>query len=198
MNLKQEAEKIMEQTGKVRGVVFYTHSSYIVKREGQKGLELVENKMQEIGYPVKFNEIKSFDWYSEAHSALVVLTAKEVFNWSEDDIFDMGNNSPKYSLIINLLMKYFLSARKTFESAPKYWEKYYDFGYLKVVDFSEDKKIVVIRTIGYKTHPLICIFHKGFFMRVAQYVIKSEKLTIEETKCVFKGDDYNEYKIKWQ
>lgn len=197
-NLKKEADKLMEMKGNVRGEAFRTHATYIRHREGERGVKAVEKKMTELGYPLKFDEIKPLRWYSESHSVLVILVAKELFNWKDSDIFDMGNSAPKYSFIVKLLMKYFLSPKTTLEQSPKYWRKHYDFGKLEVCQFDEKEKYMSVRVKGYKTHPIVCIFHKGYFLRLCQYVIKSKNITIEETKCMFKGDPYHEHVVRWE
>lgn len=195
---KKEADELMKLKGNVRGVVFQTHAAYICQREGEKGLTAVEEKMKESGYPVKFDEVKPFKWYPEAQTILVILVAKKLFNWDDFDIFDMGNTAPKYSFIVKLLMKYFLSPKKTLEMSPKYWNKHYDFGELEIGQFNEKAKYASVRVKGYKTHPIVCIFHKGYFLRLLQYVIRSRSVTMEETKCAFKGDPYHEYVGKWE
>ena len=196
--LKKEADKLMKVKGNVRGAVFKTHASYIRYREGKKGVEAVEKKMKELGYPVKFNEIESLKWYSEARTVLVILVAKELFGWKDSDVFDMGNNAPKYSFIVKLLVRYFLSPKKTLEQSPKYWKKHYDFGKLEIGQFNEKEKYMSVQIKEYKTHHIVCIFHKGYFLRLCQFVIKSKNITIEETKCVFRGDPYHEYVVRWE
>ncbi len=197
-NLKKEADELMGIKGNVKGVVFQTHAAYIRHREGENGLMAVEKKMEELGYPVKFNEVKPFKWYSEAHTILVILVAKDIFGWDDSDIFDMGNSAPKYSFIVKLLMRYFLSPKKTLEMSPRYWKKHYDFGELEIGEYNEKEKYMSVRVKGYKAHPIVCIFHKGYFLRLVQYVVKSKNITMEETRCVFKGDPYHEYVGKWE
>ncbi len=197
-DLKKEADILMKIKGNVKGVVFQTHAAYIRQREGEKGLRMVEEKMKELGYPVKFDEIKTLKWYPETHTVLVILVARELFGWKDSDIFDMGNNAPKYSFIVRLLMKYFLSPKTTLEQSPKYWKKHYDFGELEVAQYNEKEKYMSVRVKGYKTHPVVCIFHKGYFLRLCQYVIKSKNITIEETKCAFRGDPYHEHVVRWK
>ena len=197
-NLKEEADELMKIEGNVKGVVFRTHASYIRDKEGEKGLRLVEEKMKELGYPVKFSEVEPFRWYRESQTILVILVAKEIFHWRDSDVFDMGNAAPKYSLIVKLLMKYFLSPKTTLRESPKYWMKHYDFGMLEVHEYNEKEKRMSVRIKEYKTHPIVCIFHKGYFLHIAQYVIKSQKIGIEETKCVYRGDPFHEYTVTWK
>jgi len=114
------------------------------------------------------------------------------------DIFEMGNSAPKYSFIVKLLMKFFLSPLRSFKEGPNYWKKHYDFGILDTHELNEKEKYLVIRLKEYKFHPIICIYFQGYFQRIAQYVIKSEKFTTEETKCMHRGDLYHEFVVHWQ
>jgi len=194
--LKKEADRLMKIKGNARGATFRTHEVYIRNREGEKGVKEVEAKLKELGYPFKFKEIDTMGWYPEGLSTLIVLVSKELFHWKESDIFDMGNSAPKYSFIVRFLIKYFLSLKKSFEQAPEYWKKHLDFGRLENVEFNEKEKYLIVRAVGYKFHPIMCIYHKGYFLRIAQHVLP--KATIEETKCIYKGDPYDEYVISWK
>ena len=196
-SLEEEANRLMKIKGNARGVTLQTHAEYILYKKGDEGLRRVEEKLKELGYPLKFKEVRPLKWYPEGLGVLVLLVAKEIFNWSKSDIFDMGNSAPKYSFVVKLLLKYFLSPRRSFQESPKYWRKHYDFGELETGEFNEKEKYLIVREKGYKFHPIACIFHSGYFLRIAQYVIKSEKITIEETKCMFKGDPYHEFIIRW-
>ena len=196
--LKQEADRLMKIKGNVKGAVFFGHAAYVRYKEEEKGIKAIEDKLKELGHPLKFKEVKELDWYPEALSVLIIITAKEIFNWKDSDIFEMGNFAPKNSFIARLLMKYFLSLKKVFKECPKYWQKHFNFGEMKSCEINEKKKYIVFQIKGYKFHPLICIYLAGYFLRVAQFVIKSKNITIKEIKCVFKGDPYDEYIINWE
>ena len=197
-SLKEEAAKLMQLEGNVRGEVFLDNAAYIKYREGEEGLILVEEKLAELGYPLKFTAFTSLKWYPESLSVLVILVAKEIFNWSEDDLFEMGNSVPKFSFIVKMLMGHFISPKKCFEESPKYWKSHFDFGELEAAEFNEKEKYLKVRVKGYKFHPFICACHAGYFLRIAQFVLQGEKITIKETKCIHKGDPYHEYLISWQ
>jgi hypothetical protein len=197
LSLEEEAERLMKIGGNVRGEIFHNDAAYIRYRNGEAGLSKVEEKMKELGHPINFKEIRSLEWYPEALSVLVRLTAKEVFNWRDSDIFDMGNSSPKHSFTSKVLIKYLLSLKEIAKKIPNYWKKHLDFGTLEVVKLNEEEKHLTLRVVGYKFHPIMCIYHSGYFLRIAQFVIKSGKITIEEIKCPHRGNPHHEYIIKW-
>jgi len=196
--LKEEAEKLMQIKGNVKGVVLNVTLLYIRNKKGEEGVKLIEETMKELGHSFKFSEIQPLSWYKEGLSVFLILVAKELFDWTDKDIFDMGNSAPKFSLLTKILIRHFVSLRRTFEEANIQWHKHFDFADLEPVQINEKEKYLILRIKGYKFHPLICSYHAGYFLRVTQYVAKTEKIGVEETKCMFKGDDYHEYLIKWE
>ena len=195
---KEEIQDLMGIKGNARGAILQSHGIFIQKKEGKEGLEAVEKKTAELGYPVNFKKFRSGEWYPESLSTLIILTAKNLFGWTEKDIFEMGRSAPKYNFIAKILMRYFVSLEKFMAEVPKYWSKHFDCGKLEVIQFDEKKKYIVLREKDFKFHPITCIYHAGYYQGISEYIIKSEKISVEETKCVFKGDSYNEYLITWE
>ena len=194
--LKESADRLMSLQGKVRGEKFRTHAAYILLKKGDHGLKAIEKKMEEIGYPFKFQEVLSLEWYPIGYSPLVMIIAKSLFNWTDKDIFDMGYSAPKHSFLFKMALRWAVSIQRMIEESPGYWRKHYDFGEIEAVDIDIDKKQIVARISGFKIDPIMCPYLRGYILRMLQYVIK-EEARIEESKSVHKGDDYEEYIIKW-
>lgn len=195
---KIEIENLMRIKGNVRGGVIQANVVFIREMAGVEKLKAVEGKMTELGYPLDFSKINVGEWYPEALSVLIILVAKDLFNWTEKDIFEMGNSAPKYSFISKIVMRYFLSLERIIKEIPNYWKYHFDFGGLESYKWSEKEKYLILQEKGYKFHSLLCIYHSGYFLRIAQFAIKCKKITIKETKCMFKGDPYHEYLIEWK
>ena len=196
---KQEVIEIMKIPGNVRGAILQTLADYIRYKKKDEGVKMVEEKLKELGHPLKFEEIKPLSWYPESTTVLILFASKEVFNWADDDIFEMGNFTPKSSFIVTMFIKHFVSLKKTLEQSNIHWRKNLDFGEFEPTELNEKEKYIVLRIKGvYKFHRLLCIYHGGYFLRVAQFVIKSKKITIEETKCMLKGAPYHEYLVRWE
>jgi hypothetical protein len=194
---KEEIEELKKVEGNVRGDVIKSNASFIRRKEGKEGLKALEKKMAELGYHLNFDKIDPEKWYPVSLSALMIVITKDLFNWSEKDIFEMGNSAPKFSFLAKYVLKYFLSLKRFAKEVPKYWRHHFDFGELEVSELNEGKRYLILREKGYKTHPLICIYHAGYYLGVARFIIKSQKIEIKEIKCVFKGDPYHEYLITW-
>ncbi|OGZ63967.1 MAG: hypothetical protein A2998_01270 [Candidatus Staskawiczbacteria bacterium RIFCSPLOWO2_01_FULL_37_25b] len=195
---KEEVDEIMKIPGNVRGEAILTDFKYVRYRKGGQGLKMLEEKLKELGWPIKLEDIRSMEWYPIRMDILKILIIKEIFNWTDKDIFEMGSFSAKGSFLMEMLMKYFISPQKSFGESPKYWKKNFDFGELEAHEFNKKKKYIVFRLRNFKTHPVICANHAGYFLQMAKYVLKSKNITVEETKCMFKGDPYHEYIIRWE
>jgi hypothetical protein len=104
----------------------------------------------------------------------------------------MGYAAPSGSLIVKLLMKFFVDFRKIVKESPVYWKKHYTTGKLEVVYFNDETKDVTVHLKDIKIHPLFCLYLEGYFERLYQFVTGKEGRA-KETKCMFKGAPYHEY-----
>ncbi len=195
-SLKEEAQQLMRKNGNVKGEALRTQVEYVRSRKGEDGLKKVLEKMEETGYSFEVEKLKYQHWYPEALDALFILTAKKVFNWGDEDIFDMGKFAPRQSFIVKLSAQYLFSIKNLIKVAPMLWKKHYDFGNLRAELNEEGRKINVV-VEDYKIHPVMCKFFEGYFVSVFKFCTKSEKIKIEETKCAFKEDSNHEYVLRW-
>jgi hypothetical protein len=198
MITKKEAEEIMKIKGHVRGEGILTDLEYVRYREGEEGIKKLQEKLRELGWPLKFEEIKSTEWYPIGLDVLKTLVIKDLFNWTDKDVFEMGAYSARVSFLLKMFLRYFFSPQRVYQESPKYWRKNYDVGELETPEFNEKEKYMIFRLKNLKLHPINCINFAGYFLQVAKYVIKTKEITIEETKCVFKGDPYIEFVIRWK
>lgn len=195
---KDEVEKFLKIPGAVRGVVFKTDFEYVKERLGLEGVNTLKAKIKEWDIPIDYERIKVTNWYPIGLRVLSLLVIKEVFNWRDDEIFNLGNSAPKHSFVVAMLMKHFLSFQKTFEAAPKYWKHHYTVGEMEPAVFNEKEKYALIRLKNFRIHPIFCTFLKGYLLRIAQFGLKAKQISIKETKCQFQGDSYHEYLVRWE
>ncbi len=194
--LQQTADRLKHFPGNVKGEVFRTHAEYIKYKEGEEGIKKIEEKMAKLGVPITFEEVKSFTWISEGKSSLLIVTAKEIFNWTDEDVFEMGRFSPRVSFVLKIVTQ-FVSIDTLFKNAEKYWYNNYDFGRLEAVNYNGEKKEITIREYGIETHPTVCLYHAGYLKGLCEFSVRSTDITIEETVCVHRGGEYHEFLIKW-
>ena len=196
---KNTIEEILKIEGETRGAVFHTDIQYVLEKKGEKGLSKLKNRLKDIGYEkIHSKEIKDTGWYPLAWRVISLLAIQETFNWKEKDIFNMGMSAPKHSFIVKTLLRYFISIEKTFKESAKYWEKHYSIGELRAPEINVKDKKLVLQLLDFKIHPIFCGYFRGYFKAVASLVVKTDKMTVKRTKCVFEGDSYNEYVITWE
>ncbi len=195
--LQESVDRLKNFPGNVKGEVFRTHAEYIKYKEGEDGVKKIEDRMKELGAEINFDKIKPFEWISEGMSSLTIIVAKDLFNWTDEEVFEMGRFAPRASFIIKVLLQYMVSIDYVFNNAEKYWQKHYDFGGIEKTEYNREERKIVIREIGFKTHPTVCVYHAGYFKGLSDFAIKSENVTVEETACVHNGADYNEFTIRW-
>ncbi len=194
----ENAKKFMKFKGEVRGVVFKTDADYVLRKKGDEGLKKVEEELEKIGYPIKYSEIKTMDFYPVGYRILSLLAIEKAHNFSLEKIREMGFFATKTSLIVKLFVKYFFSANQVFfKEAPKIWSKHWTFGELTPIEMNEEKKQARLQLSGIDLDPLYCEYMKGYFSGILQMIVKTQQIIVEETKCTFRGDDRHEYSFKW-
>jgi len=194
---KKVAEELMSIPGKVRGAVLQTDAEYVRQKKGEEALGKVEEELEKIGVPIDYGNIKATSWYPIGLRAISLLVIKKVFNLDNKEIEDMGNTAPKYSFVVKALVKYFITFERSYKESPKYWEKHYLLGELEAADYDLKKKYYTIRLKNFKIHPILCVYLKGYFVRMGQLILKGENFRAKETKCQFLGDPYHEFLVEW-
>jgi len=196
---KELVQKLLGIKGEVRGVVFRTDREYVLRKKGEEYLEKVEKELEKLGYPIKYEEIKSMNFYPIGLRILSLLVIKEVLNLNDDAIKEMGLVATKSSLIIKILAKFFFSLQRVFATeAPKIWKKHYTIGEIEPVELNEEKKYAILRLKDFKVHKIMCTYLEGYFCGIGQLIIKTSKIESKETKCPFLGDEYHEFLLTWE
>lgn len=196
---KEVAQKLMEIKGEVRGVTLGIDRDFILKEKGEEGLKKLEEELEKLGYPIKYKEIETLNYYPVGLRALSLLAIKKVFNFNDEKIKEIGFFGTKISFIIKLFIKYVFSFQKVFfQESPKIWREHWTIGEIVPVELNEEKKYAILRLKDFQLHPIYCCYLGGYFVGLFQMMVKSPKITCEETKCSFRGDEYHEYLIKWE
>jgi hypothetical protein len=198
MVTKKEAEQLMKLTGRVRGAVFETDADYVKSNYGNAGLERITAAIGQLGYDLHYDDLNSMEWRPLGLRALSLTVMKDIFNWADDDIRAMGDAAPKYSFIVKLLMKFFISPKVAFSHAPEYWTKHYDVGHLEAVELSEEKRSAVVHLADFNVHAVYCRYLEGFFGRLFKFMFPRSTVKIRETLCMCEGDARHEFLVNWE
>ena len=196
---KKEVNRLKKIKGNIKGDILKAFHEYILREKGEKGVKAVEKRLKELGWPFQFKEVSAFKWYPEALICLTHLVYLEVFNLDESKGFDLGYNSPLYSIVIKLLMQYFISVDRVAKEAPKFWQRYFDFGEMKCTKIDLRKQYTILCLYGFKKfHPLVYDYLRGYLAKAAEMTARGKNVKVEQTKSLYNNDPYDEFKITWQ
>lgn len=197
MLTKKEVKKIKKIKGKVRGVVFQTDLQYIKERTNKKKVESIKEGIKELDPTFDPEEIRNTGWYPLRWRIFMLLAVRDVCGWGEKNVYEMGRQAPQNSFLVKIILRYFLDFKNTCQEASTYWQKHYSRGDFETVEFNESEKYVIFHLRNFKIHPALCSYFMGYFQGMAELTNPSEDIKTEETKCVFNGNKYHEFIIKW-
>lgn len=193
---KEEFEELMKVRGKTRGVSIKDYGDYILKEKGENGLRRLEEVMTKTGYPIKFKEIKAMAFYPLGLEGLTLLVIKRLFDFDNNEIQEMGKQQAKVSILIRLFMKYFFSLKKTAAVVPRMWRIFYSTGEIDVIELNEEKRYIILRIKDFSLSSIHCQYLRGYLASILLLIVGKET-TCEETKCLYQGDEYHEFLLKW-
>lgn len=193
---KEVAQKYLDIKGEARGVTLKVDWEYILKHEGREGLTKLEERLAELGYPLKYEEIKTMGFYPLGLDALSMAVIYELFHYDKETFIEIGRTAPKVSIFLKVFLKYFISPEQAVKEAPEMWRRHYSVGNLKI-EFNGEKKFAVIRLENFALHKIHCYNLLGYFAKILEMIV-NKKASIVEDKCVFDGDGYHEYRLTWQ
>ncbi len=192
---KEMADEVMKTEGNAKGVVFKIDRKNIIKLGEEEALKKVEERLKELGYPLKYEEIISSEDYKMGYRYLSLLMMKEVLELSDNDIKELGERSVKVSFFIKLFASLFADVETLLNNVDKFWKKHYDKGSLKVDDFDEDKgATLIVKDIN--LHPVYLKYLEGYSINVVKLVMPDKKVRCRQVK----SEKKNEYKlrIEWE
>lgn len=196
---KIEIDNLLKLNGKIRGVVFQTDARYVLEKEGEVGLQELEEKAKRYNLPINYRSAKALEWCPIGLRIVSLLLIKETFGYQDSEIRKMGEMAPKVSFIVKLFFRLFLSPRKLAEECPRYWKEHHTLGELRAVRIDEDRNEIVLRLENYVVHPLFCLYLEGYFETVMCLARESRKAKAKEIACPFKDNlPFHDYLITWE
>lgn len=196
---QEEITKILSHRGDVRGAVFKTDAEYIARLASAADLKKVEQKLKEWGVSLDYQVVMPMAWYPVAWRVLSLLAVREVLNWDDQAIREMGRNAPKASVIVKLFFKLFPDIGKFAQQIPHYWSKHYTEGSLEVISLDKEKREMVLHLNDFSFHPLLCQYLEGYFEAATKLTRPKESVaTSQEIECSFRQQvPYEAFKLTW-
>lgn len=186
----------MEERGEVRGATLSMHWKYVEKRWGEKGLEKVEGRMEELGHPLRFREIERMRFYPLGYDVLLLRVIGEQFGFEDGDFEKMGEQEIKFSFFLRVFLHHFTSLSLIAEQAPKMLGEHYTRGEMEVLKADREQRKIVIRVGDFEVDPLYDEMFQGYFRGLLRMLLRKEG-EVKETECMFEGDDFHRFVIEW-
>ena len=136
---KEELKELEKIKGQGRGVVFKPIFEFILEHEGKDGLKKLENFLEQIGFPLKDDEIRSMDFYPLKKKAALFVAISRLFNYSEEKFKEMGEEAAHFPLLVRRLVELF-PADRLVKDAGKVWKLFFTAGEIEVVKFDRKKE----------------------------------------------------------
>jgi hypothetical protein len=195
MLMKEEADKLMEIKGEVKGVTFQTDAEFVKKNWGQPGIEKLKNELDRLGYPIDYETVKALEWYPMGLRILSLRVVKYLFGLDDQGIKSIGNNAPKVSFVIKMFMKFFVSIPATFAQAAGIWRKHYSLGTLEP-EVHEQEKYTIFYLRGIDVPAELLRYIEGYLERVGEYLL-GPGVECNEIKDQSKERDYV-FRLTWK
>ena len=193
--LEEKLKELMKIEGGVRGESIQADLEFIRNEVGEEGLEKLERELKKLGSPIDYKNIRALDFYPLGWQAIMMVCTEKLFGFDEEKFWKWGRFLEK-SLLVRLFVRHFVSIERAAKEAPRMWRHNLTVGDLKVIGLDKEKKNLILRLENFTILPYYCHALRGYFSSVVQMVIGGEVLC-EERKCVFRGDEYHEFVLRW-
>jgi nicotinamide riboside kinase len=197
---ESEIKRIKSIEGSVNGVVFQTDAIYITRVLGEEGISKMQEELQKFGHSLNYNQVKLSQFYPLWLRNLEFILLKDVFNWTDDDIRHMGENAPKYSFTVKLLMKYFISPQEAVKRTNVYWKRHNTVGECEISELNEKEKYILIKITGFNVTSVYCRYFEGYFTTFCRFLLSLKndiKIYATELECISENKSSHLYKVSW-
>ncbi len=195
----KELEDKYKGRGEERGLTFKSEAMYIEENEGIDGLRKLEEAMADLGYPIKYQDIKYTHFYPIIIEVLTLVLIQKIFNYSDEDFEKIGKYALKIPGVVRTLFavqKYLLTSKQILDKlVSRVWKQYYMIGDLKIIEYKLNER-VVLRIEDYINHPLNCRMIQGALSTLFK-MASAKDVVCQESKCMHKGDEFHEFVVTW-
>ncbi len=107
----------------------------------------------------------------------------------------MGSWAPQHSFVTKAIVRRFVSMKTIIKNLQKYWSRHYSSGILEEY-YDRKKKRIVVRLKDFMLPPIACTYFEGYCLGALTSFKKFKDITVKETRCANRGDEYHEFLIK--
>jgi len=195
---KEIAEKLAKVEGKLRGMSFKSEAKYITSKEGEVGLKKVEEKLAEVGCPLKYSKIIALGYYPLGWRSTALLAIRDSFGWGDEEMRKLGAFVAHDSIIIRIYSSFFHSLESLVGVASRIYNEYFTIGELNIPDYSEEKKYMIVEMKDLDLHPIFCCLFEGYLAAIIKMVINPKKIRCREVKGASESHKRHQFKVTWE
>jgi len=178
------------------GYLMAADARYIIKNHGEQGLKLVEERFKKLGYNFQYYTIEDEKYYPMSIRILSLLIGRELFKWTDDDFRKMGEEACRISMLLKILIRFFVLPSTALSKAPEFWRKHNKKGTLSIKDYNYTNGRLVGCLDDYHSHPVVCRFLEGYFTNFMKFAMHVKKVKVKEIKCNHKTG-HHEFLVTW-
>ncbi len=192
--IREKVDILTEKPERARGVVARSEADYIQEKHGKEGTNKVEEVLEKLGHSFSYDEVSTYQWYSEGLLVSGLLAAYTLFEWDEEDVFELGKEAPYFSIIIKTVLQ-FSSVERTLKTASVIWDRHYDFGEFDVYDYDIEAGEAHARLYGYDFPSIMHEYFNGYLATVME-LATGEEITMKHQPCKDE-EDCHEFHAEW-
>lgn len=188
----KDIEYLRKLPGHTIGTGLFEDKDFILLKNGETGIKKMNAALKEVGC-YNYDDLQHVKWYPVSCNLISYLLFKKILGWDEETFREMGRCAPKTSILMRTMTKYFISPKILFDSAAKYWHKFYDVGSLEPIEIDEEKGYCLLMLKDFPGFHLFCRHLEGVFEQVAAF-LNTREIKCYEVRCDKNG---HLFKIMW-
>lgn len=198
MLMDETIEVVKQIKGSVKAVTLQTDRIFIEIQKLENGVSLVEEELEKMGFPFRYSSVGSPTGLVPLSLRIASLLAiKKVFQLKDEQIKEMGRLATRSSFFTKLALRYLISLKKMANEIPRHWQRHYTVGSMDTGELHEDERFFIVRLRDFSTHPVFCTYLSGYIIGIVELIGNYTNLTIQETKCLYRGNEYHEFRVTW-
>jgi len=190
-DINKSINKLIEKNGEMRSEFLFNCFLFVEKKEGEEGLSQLKETFDQLEYSFNFKKLSKEDWIKSSLKTAIILLSVDLFDWSNDDLIEMGKFCLKYSTYNKLFLRNVESMDSLLEKIDDFWSINYKTGKLEIEESRKNK--IVLNLSDYGVHPADYVFISGF-LEAAFSLCTQKDLSIK----VKKNNDMNQFSITWK
>jgi len=198
MLIEETIESLKQIEGSVKAVALQTDKIYIEIQKIENGVSLVEAEIEKMGFHFRYNTLISpTDLVPLSVRIASLYAIKKVFHLDDEQILEMGRLATKSSFFTKLTLRYLVSLKKMAKEIPRHWQRHYTVGSMDPGELHDEERFFIVRLKDFNTHTIFCTYLSGYIIGVVELIGNYTNLTVQETKCQHRGDEYHEFRVTW-